>query len=58
MTNKWAVLSTTVKHFVNGFYSGCLIEKPWDFDVTNKDMPAFTDKVRIIKKTTGIGTVA
>jgi len=45
VTNKWAVLSTTVKHFVNGFYSGCLIEKPWDFDVTNKDMPAFTDKV-------------
>jgi len=32
-TEKWTVLSITVKHFVNAFYSGCLIEKPWDFDM-------------------------
>eukprot|EP00088_Acartia_fossae_P051077 TRINITY_DN5733_c0_g1_i6.p1 TRINITY_DN5733_c0_g1~~TRINITY_DN5733_c0_g1_i6.p1 ORF type:complete len:361 (-),score=57.94 TRINITY_DN5733_c0_g1_i6:104-1186(-) len=39
-TNKWSVLSKKVKHFYNGFYSGCLIEKPWNFDLTiAKDVP-------------------
>ena len=33
-TNKWTVMADSrIKHFVNGAYVGCLVEKPWDWDI-------------------------
>jgi len=33
-TNKWSVVQDTrIKHFVNGAYGGCLVDKPWDWDI-------------------------
>ena len=33
-TNKWTVMpDSRIKHFVNGAYGGCLVEKPWDWDI-------------------------
>ena len=32
-TNEWTFLDTRIKHHVNGGYSGCLVDKPWDWDL-------------------------
>jgi len=32
-TNEWTVPDTRIKHHVNGAYTGCLVDKPWDWDI-------------------------
>ena len=32
-TEQWTVLDTRIKHHVNGAYGGCLVDKPWDWDI-------------------------
>jgi len=44
-TKQWSVLSTTIKHFFNGAYAGCLVDKPWDWDMQqSRDSLATTNR--------------
>ena len=54
--NEWTFLDTRIKHHVNGGYTGCLVDKPWDWDMTqtggSSSMSSVPDMQRILS---GVG---
>jgi len=52
-TNEWTIIETRIKHFVNGAYAGCLVEKPWDWDLQqSKETTSNSNMQRVLS---GIG---
>ena len=52
-TEEWSVLDTRIKHHVNGPYVGCLVDKPWDWDIQQaRDTGSVPDMQRILS---GVG---
>ena len=52
-TEEWSVLDTRIKHHVNGPYVGCLVDKPWDWDIQQaRDSASVPDMQRILS---GVG---
>ena len=48
-TNEWSFLDTRIKHHVNGPYVGCLVDKPWDWDLQqSRDHASLPDMQRIL----------
>jgi N-acetylneuraminic acid mutarotase len=52
-TRTWNKLNTFIKSFINGGYAGCLIDKPWDWDMNiQKELTA---RNNIRKMLSGVG---
>ena len=52
-TNEWSFLDTRIKHHYNGPYTGCLVDKPWNWDMTQgRDVASAPDMQRILS---GVG---
>ena len=52
-TEEWSVLDTRIKHHVNGPYVGCLVDKPWDWDIQqSRECGSVPDMQRILS---GVG---
>lgn len=56
-TNEWGHLDTRIKHHVNGPYTGCLVDKPWDWDLQQAAHPATIPDMQRILSGVGLDVV-
>ena len=56
-TNEWSFLDTRIKHHYNGPYTGCLVDKPWDWDMAQARDPASGPDMQRILSGVGLDVV-
>jgi len=56
-TNQWTVVDTRIKHHVNGAYAGCLVDKPWDWDIQQSREAAVNSDMQRILSGVGLDVV-
>lgn len=55
--NTWTVQDTRIKHFVNGSYAGCLVDKPWDWDFQQSRQSTVSNSMKRILSGVGLDVV-